>query len=105
MSGRSKERPELAASKLPFEVNLPSIRCRGGIAFLKGLFEPLGYEVEGKALGLDEKFPEWGAGSLFSVTLRAQIALKDLLRHLYVLIPVLDDDKHYWVGKDEIESY
>ncbi len=54
--------------------------------------------------GLDAKFPEWGTGSLFSVKLSAEIVLKDLLRHLYVLIPVLDDDKHYWVGKDEIEK-
>jgi hypothetical protein len=104
ISGRSKEKPELAASRLPFEVFFPSIRCRGGIAFLKGLFEPLGYEVEARALGMDEQHPEWGEGSLHSVTLRAEIQLKDLLRHLYVLIPVLDDDKHYWVNKDEVEK-
>jgi 3' terminal RNA ribose 2'-O-methyltransferase Hen1 len=30
--------------------------------------------------------------------------LKDLLAHLYVLLPVLDDDKHYWVSDDEIEK-
>jgi 3' terminal RNA ribose 2'-O-methyltransferase Hen1 len=27
-----------------------------------------------------------------------------VLRHLYVLIPVLDDRKHYWVGDAEIEK-
>jgi 3' terminal RNA ribose 2'-O-methyltransferase Hen1 len=26
------------------------------------------------------------------------------ITHLYVLIPVLDDEKHYWVGEDEIEK-
>jgi 3' terminal RNA ribose 2'-O-methyltransferase Hen1 len=40
----------------------------------------------------------------FSVTLGAKRRLADLLTHLYVLIPVLDDDKHYWVGDDEVEK-
>lgn len=30
--------------------------------------------------------------------------LRDLLRHLYVLMPVLDDRKHYWVGEAEVEK-
>ena len=30
--------------------------------------------------------------------------LQDLLAHLYVLIPVLDNEKHYWVGEDEIQK-
>ncbi len=30
--------------------------------------------------------------------------MKDLLSHLYVLIPVLDNQKHYWVSEDEIEK-
>ena len=34
----------------------------------------------------------------------ATVRLRDLLTHLYVLIPVLDDDKHYWVGDDEVEK-
>jgi len=28
----------------------------------------------------------------------------DLLNHIYVLIPVLDSEKHYWVGEDEIDK-
>jgi 3' terminal RNA ribose 2'-O-methyltransferase Hen1 len=28
--------------------------------------------------------------------------LHELLTHLYVLVPVLDDDKHYFVGDDEV---
>jgi hypothetical protein len=27
-----------------------------------------------------------------------------LLTHLYLLIPVLDNQKHYWVGEDEVEK-
>jgi 3' terminal RNA ribose 2'-O-methyltransferase Hen1 len=30
--------------------------------------------------------------------------LSDLLSHLYVLIPVLDDQKHYYVSEDEIDK-
>ena len=30
--------------------------------------------------------------------------LSDALSHLYVLLPVLDADKHYWVGHDEIDK-
>jgi 3' terminal RNA ribose 2'-O-methyltransferase Hen1 len=32
------------------------------------------------------------------------VPLAQLLTHLYVLIPVLDDEKHYWVGEDEIDK-
>lgn len=33
--------------------------------------------------------------------LTGEVRLADLLSHLYVLLPVLDDEKHYWVGEDE----
>ena len=32
----------------------------------------------------------------------ATLPLKQVLSHLYVLVPVLDNDKHYWVGDDEV---
>ena len=104
MTGRSKERQELADSNIPLEAHLPVLPCRGGEAFLRKLFEPLGYELEATRLPLDEHFPEWGESSYFDVTLRKTTRVQDLLKHLYVLIPVLDDDKHYWVGKDEIDK-
>jgi 3' terminal RNA ribose 2'-O-methyltransferase Hen1 len=104
MTGRSKERPELAAQALPFEVRLAVVPCRGGEEFLRRLFEPLGYEVSAEAQPLDPTMPEWGASRYFTVTLAACKRLADLLTHLYVLIPVLDDEKHYWVGDDEVEK-
>ena len=42
MAGRSKERPELAHTPLPLTARLAVVPCRGGEAFLRGLFEPLG---------------------------------------------------------------
>ena len=104
MSGKSKERQILADSAIPLEARLAVVPCRSGEVLLRKLFEPLGYELSTAQLQLDEKFPEWGASRYFAVTLRANIRLKDLLTHLYVLLPVLDDDKHYWVGDDEVEK-
>lgn len=104
MNGQSKERPELTETPMPLEAHLPAVPCRGGEEFLRRLFEPLGYEVELQAHVLDETFPQWGQSPYFSLTLCAQTRLRDLLTHLYVLIPVLDDEKHYWVGEDEVEK-
>lgn len=104
MTGRSKERQELADTPIPLEAHLPVLPSRGGEALLRRLFEPLGYQLEIKQLPLDERFPEWGASPYFDVTLQKTARLQDLLNHLYVLIPVLDDDKHYWVDKDEIDK-
>lgn len=104
MTGRSKGRQELAERRIPLSATLHVIACRGGEALLRELFEPLGYRVQAARHALDEKFGEWGEGPYCTVTLEAEVLLRDLLRHLYVLIPVLDAEKHYWVGKDEVEK-
>jgi 3' terminal RNA ribose 2'-O-methyltransferase Hen1 len=104
LAGKSKERPELADMPLPLEARLSVLPCRGGEDILRRLFEPLGYTVSAKGHGLDDKFPDWGDSSYFTVELAAKVRLQDLLTHLYVLIPVLDDDKHYWVGDAEVEK-
>jgi len=104
MTGRSKGRQELAERKIPLTAILHVIACRGGDGLLRELFEPLGYRVRAERHPLDEKFPEWGDGPYYTVTLEGEVLLRDLLRHLYVLIPVLDAEKHYWVGKDEVEK-
>lgn len=104
MGGRSADRPELVEVPLPLEFSLPALPCRGGEGVLRALFEPLGYVVEARQLGLDERFPAWGASAYFSVTLKTTSTLHLALTHLYVLIPVLDNTKHYWVGEDEVEK-
>ena len=104
MTGRSKERQELADTPLPLEARLVVVPCRGGEPLLRSLFEPLGYEITAKGHPLDTKFPEWGESRYFTVTLSGTVRLSDLLTHLYVLVPVLDDDKHYWVGDAEVEK-
>ena len=104
LAGASRERPELAEMPLPLQAEISVLPCRGGEDILRKLFEPLGYEVEADRQPLDETFPHWGESSYFTTRLRATRRLRDLLAHLYVLIPVLDNDKHYWVGDSEVEK-
>ena len=104
LAGRCKERSELVGTPIPLRARLPSLPCRGGEVILRELFEPLGYTVEATRAPLDRQFPEWGDSPYFDVTLEGTVRLSDLLGHLYVLVPVLDDQKHYWVGDDELEK-
>jgi len=104
LSGSSKERPELVDTPLPLMASLSALPCRGGEEFLRKLFEPLGYSVSAQRLPLDERFPDWGDSAYFQVELTATLPLQRLLTHLYVLVPVLDNDKHYWVAEAEVEK-
>ena len=103
MTGRSKERPELAATPIHLEVELPVLACRGGDEILERLFGPLGWRVQSEVIPLDPTHPEWGASVYRSVRLAGELCVKDALEHLYVLFPVLDGSKHYWVNAEEIE--
>jgi 3' terminal RNA ribose 2'-O-methyltransferase Hen1 len=104
LDGRSKQRPDLAKTPIPLEAAVEVLPCRGGEEFVHEIFEPLGYRVDAVRYPLDEKFPEWGASPYFSVRLAKTTTLSDLLTHLYVLIPVFDNFKHYYVGPDELEK-
>lgn len=104
LGGRSKDRPELAATPIPLQAKISVLPCRGGEGFLRRLFEPLGYRVEARRHPLDTTFPEWGESTYYTVELTGHSRLQDLLTHIYVLIPVLDNEKHYWVGDDEVEK-
>jgi 3' terminal RNA ribose 2'-O-methyltransferase Hen1 len=105
MGGRSRERPELAETPLPLRARLAVLpAARGGEALLRRLFEPLGYTVEAQGHPLDERFPDWGPSRYYTVTLDGTCRLRDLLTHLSVLVPVLDDEKHYWVDDSEVEK-
>ena len=104
LAGRCAARPELAMQPLPLTAHLPVTPARGDEDLVSALFEPLGYEVDMARLPLDERFPDWGDSPYVSLTLSATITVKELLSHLYVLLPVLDNAKHYWVGQDELEK-
>jgi 3' terminal RNA ribose 2'-O-methyltransferase Hen1 len=104
LGGKSKDRPELVDTPLALEAQISVLPARGGEALLLRLFEPLGYTVTVTSYPRDPQFPEWGDSRSYTVTLAAQCCLRDLLAHLYVLVPVLDDEKHYWFGPDEVEK-
>ena len=104
LSGKCKDRPQLVEFAIPLKARLCILPCRGGEKLLRRLFEPLGYTVTAEQHRLDPQFPDWGQSRYFTVTLENTCRLSELLTHLYVLIPVLDDEKHYWVGEAEIEK-
>ena len=104
LNGNSADRPELAETPIPLEAKISVLPSRGGETLLTKLFAPLGYEMEIEQHILDPAYPDWGMSPYFTLTLRHEIRLADLLTHLYVLIPVLDNDKHYYVGDHEVEK-
>jgi 3' terminal RNA ribose 2'-O-methyltransferase Hen1 len=104
MAGTCKERPELAASAIPLEASIAVLPCRDGESLIRRLFEPLGYAVTVESTELDDRFPQWGESPYHAVQLSGTVRLSDLLQHLYVLIPVLDQEKHYWVAADEVDK-
>jgi hypothetical protein len=90
MSGRCEKRQSLADSALDLSATIVMLPCRGDTAMLKKVFEPLGYEVDWESGFLDERFPEWGNSCYVNLTIRGKTRLQDILRHIYVLIPVFD---------------
>lgn len=102
MTGRCDARPELAATAIPLEIELTAVPSKGIGGLATRLFAPLGWEVEETVIPLDATFPEWGDSRYADLRLRGTIRLSDALRQLYVLLPVLDDSKHYWVSDDEV---
>lgn len=104
MSGRCVARPELPDRPLPLEIHVPALPCRGGAAVAERIFAPLGWSVRAVPVPLDPEVPEWGDSRYLDLWLAGEVRLADALNHLYVLLPVLDDAKHYWVGSDEVEK-
>jgi 3' terminal RNA ribose 2'-O-methyltransferase Hen1 len=125
LTGRCDARPDLAASPIPLDIRVPALRCAGldgsggrsrgpdsagsrgsspagtaGPELARALFSPLGWTTTADPVPLDP--PEWGLSRYLDLRLTGTMRLADALNHLYVLLPVLDDAKHYWVASDEI---
>lgn len=98
MSGKSKERQELAEAQLPFAARVTPVAASGGRDMMTALFAPLGYQVETKILAGDEE------RGVYDLKIEGTVRLQDLLNHLYVLVPVMDNAKHYWIDIEEIEK-
>ncbi|MET8641508.1 3' terminal RNA ribose 2'-O-methyltransferase Hen1 [Streptomyces sp. NPDC057746] len=103
--GVCNARPERVRQPLPLRVEIPALPARGGPDLVRGLFEPLGWTVAAEPVALDGEFPEWGDSRYVGLVLESdRLTLAEALRHLYVLLPVLDDAKHYWVSADEVDK-
>ena len=104
LNGNCKNRPELVNVKMPFEVQVEVLKVKGSRQLIHNIFEPLGYEIAYTRHDLDEQFPDWGPSPFYSLTLKNKCTLQTLLRHLYVLMPVFDNEKHYYVGQADVEK-
>jgi 3' terminal RNA ribose 2'-O-methyltransferase Hen1 len=102
MTGVCNNRQELAGTAIPLQAVVTPLPMRGGEALLRSLFEPLGWTVDVEPVAGVE--PGEVSRRYARVTLSGVARLSALLNHLYVLIPVMDDAKHYWVGEDEIDK-
>ncbi|MGU3290944.1 3' terminal RNA ribose 2'-O-methyltransferase Hen1 [Williamsia sp. M5A3_1d] len=102
LNGRCPAHEDLVDRAVDLEITLPAVP--GDPALLQRLFGPLGWTVDAAPVVLDATRPEWGEAPFVSLTLRGTLRLADALSHLYVLLPVLDDAKHYWVGESEIDK-
>ena len=103
-SGRCNARQELAHTAIPLEIVVPVLPCRGGADIAHRLFEPLGWSVAAEPIPLDDAFAEWGASRYVRLRLTGVVRLADALNQLHVLLPVLDESKHYWQGPDEVDK-
>ncbi|MGW2642349.1 3' terminal RNA ribose 2'-O-methyltransferase Hen1 [Streptomyces sp. NPDC001348] len=105
LRGVCNARPERAAEPLPLRIEVPALPARGGPDLVRRLFEPLGWAVTAEPVALDTEFPQWGDSRYVRLVLEGSgLTLAEALRHLYVLLPVLDDAKHYWVSSDEVDK-
>jgi 3' terminal RNA ribose 2'-O-methyltransferase Hen1 len=105
LNGKCSKRPELVDVKMPFEIDISVLPApKGGEILIRKMFEPLGYSVDLERHILDDKFLDWGDSKYFTLKLKHTITLQELLSHLYVMIPALDNDKHYYVSQNEVEK-
>ncbi|MET9959263.1 3' terminal RNA ribose 2'-O-methyltransferase Hen1 [Streptomyces sp. NPDC006326] len=105
LGGQCTARPEVPGQVRPLRIEIPALPARGGAELVHRLFGPLGWDlVRAEPLPLDEQFPEWGDSRYVRLVLEGELRLADALRQLYVLLPVLDDAKHYWISPDEVDK-
>jgi 3' terminal RNA ribose 2'-O-methyltransferase Hen1 len=103
INGTCHEKPELPKTAIPLIAKVYSLKVDTDFLYLKKLFEPLGYTITYEVLQLDDQFISWGQSKYINLEIRGTITLKELLSHLYVFILALDNERHYWVTKNDIE--
>lgn len=102
LNGQCAGHEDLVDTALDLTLFLPTVP--GEAELIRRLFSPLGWEVQATPIAFDATRTQWGQAPLASVTLTGSVPLAQALRHLYVLLPVLDEAKHYWVSEDEVDK-
>lgn len=102
LNGQCVGHEPLLEAPLDLTIAIPAVP--GNAELVCRLFSPLGWDVEAAPIAFDVTRPQWGEAPLVSVTLTGSVRLAEALSHLYVLLPVLDEAKHYWVGEDEVDK-
>ena len=100
LAGRAGERADRVDEAMPLAATLAAVHMPGGEGAVRRAFEPLGYAVECRWADGEPDAPP----SVAAVTLRGTRTVRDLLRHLFILAPVVDGSKHYYVGVDEVDK-
>ena len=71
---------------------------------IEELFSPLGYAVTLERDELTYTFDLKKKSTVRRIILRGQVTVQNALRQLFLLIPVLDNYKHYFISEDEIDK-
>lgn len=103
MNGTSKGKPELVDAPIPLTIKVCSLKVDADKSWLNRLFDPLGYTIRYETLPLDERFPNWGESKTVNLEIQAMVPLKELLSQLYVFMLALDNDRHYWISRNDID--
>ena len=104
MSGKCNKRQELADTPIKLTARVYSVKDGGNDELAKELFEPLGYSVEIARAEPDITHGDFGKVQYADITLHGTVKLSELLNHLYVLLPVFDKQKHYYISADEVQK-
>ncbi|EGW40788.1 3' terminal RNA ribose 2'-O-methyltransferase Hen1 [Desulfosporosinus sp. OT] len=81
----------------PVATDLPDVA-------IKQLFEPLGYRIEIERGQAAYNFQLKERSSARFINLQGTLTVQNALKHLFVLIPVLDNYRHYFIDEREIEK-
>ena len=103
LTGRCDARPDLAAEPHPAG-DCTSRRCAAGAAARSRSASSGPSAGPSTRRAARSRRAEWGDSPYLGLRLTGELRLADALNHLYVLLPVLDDAKHYWVSTEEVDK-
>lgn len=105
LNGQPKEEyAQWVGHEFPFVLELGPVASTLSDQQLKDLFEPMGYQVDIERPEIHYSFQLKESSTVRTLTLTGYQTLQNSLRHLFVLIPVIDNYKHYFIDEKEIEK-